>query len=273
MKRFAVRLAAAGFAVALALATGCNKKPAEAPAPAKKPAEHEHTESPHKGALAEWGDHEYHAEFVVDHDAREATVYVLDGDAQNAKPIRAGQLTVALAEQPAVVFTLAATARDGDPPGTASRFVGRHDALATNKPFAGTISVEAAGKKYSGAFKERPHGGHAPEAPSSAGAPPTQREKDLFLKPGGVYTQADIEKNGGTVPSVKYRGVAFDHDDDLKPGDKLCPVTVNKADEKCSWWVNGKKYEFCCPPCLEKFVRQAKESPEKIKDPSEYVQK
>jgi hypothetical protein len=34
---------------------------------------------PHKGALAEWGEEEYHLEFTVDHKGQQATVYVLDG--------------------------------------------------------------------------------------------------------------------------------------------------------------------------------------------------
>lgn len=111
----------------------------------------------------------------------------------------------------------------------------------------------------------------APQTPTPAA--PTPRETELFLTPGGIYTQADIEKNGRAVPSVKYAGIAFEHDDDLKPGDRVCPVTVNKADDKCRWWVNGQEYTFCCPPCLEKFVKQAKQTPEKIKKPGEYIQK
>lgn len=97
-------------------------------------------------------------------------------------------------------------------------------------------------------------------------------EKDVFLKPGGIYTEADIQANGNVLPSAKYEGINWPHDD-LEPGDKTCPVTSNKADDRCEWIVNGKKYVFCCTPCLTKFVTWAKEQPEKIKDPSEYVNK
>ncbi len=70
---------------------------------------------------------------------------------------------------------------------------------------------------------------------------------------------------------MKFAGRSWAHDDDLKPGDKACPVTVNKADEQCAWWVNGERYTFCCPPCLKKFVRSAKEKPEKIRPAAEYI--
>src|SRR2546423_14706006 len=56
----------------------------------KKGDEHAHpTEGPHHGALAEWGDEEYHAEFTVDHKGKKATVYILDGTARKAAPIAA----------------------------------------------------------------------------------------------------------------------------------------------------------------------------------------
>jgi hypothetical protein len=48
-------------------------------------------------------------------------------------------------------------------------------------------------------------------------------------------------------------------------------VTSNKAEAACVWVVSGKKYLFCCNPCIDKFVKWAKDTPEKIKDPSAYV--
>src|SRR5262249_18787869 len=99
------------------------------------------------------------------------------------------------------------------------------------------------------------------------------REAKVFLTPGGIYTQADIDKNGNTTPSAKFKDVYWEHDDNVKPGDRVCPVTDNKADPQCYWWVNGQKDESCCPPCLEKFVRLAKETPEKVRTPEAYVKK
>ena len=39
------------------------------------------------------------------------------------------------------------------------------------------------------------------------------------------------------------------------------------------WVVGGKEYQFCCPPCADVFVRNAKEKPDELKPPEEYVQK
>jgi len=107
--------------------------------------------------------------------------------------------------------------------------------------------------------------------PQGVGGTPFERE--LYLTPGGLYSEADIKANGNTVPSQKFTGISWPHDDELKSGDRVCPVTANKADERCYWIVNARKYEFCCAPCLDKFVKWAKERPEKIKEPAEYIRK
>ena len=49
-------------------------------------------------------------------------------------------------------------------------------------------------------------------------------------------------------------------------------VIFTKANPKIAWQVDGKKYLFCCPPCVDEFVRMAKEEPETLKLPEEYVQ-
>jgi hypothetical protein len=35
--------------------------------------------------------------------------------------------------------------------------------------------------------------------------------------------------------------------------------------------IDGKVYEFCCPPCIDEFVKLAKNEPEKLKAPGDYV--
>jgi hypothetical protein len=37
--------------------------------------------------------------------------------------------------------------------------------------------------------------------------------------------------------------------------------------------VGGNRYEFCCPPCIDRFVRAAKEQPATIKEPEDYVKR
>jgi YHS domain-containing protein len=60
------------------------------------------------------------------------------------------------------------------------------------------------------------------------------------------------------------------HNAHPKPGDRICPITDTVANPKFSWVVSGKKYLFCCPPCIEEFVKQAKEKPDSIKEPMAY---
>jgi hypothetical protein len=98
-------------------------------------------------------------------------------------------------------------------------------------------------------------------------------ERELYLTPGGRYTLADIEANGRTVPSEQYRGFRARHEINPRPGDRLCPVTRTKASSACTWIVDGREYEFCCPPCIDEFVRLAKESPGDLEPPDAYIQR
>jgi hypothetical protein len=96
-------------------------------------------------------------------------------------------------------------------------------------------------------------------------------ERALYMSPGGKYTLVDIEANGGSVASRKYRGFQASHDYEPMPGDTLCPVTRTKANPSCTWTVDGKVYQFCCPPCVDEFVRLAKQHPDRIRAPEYYV--
>jgi hypothetical protein len=236
--------------------------------------DHDHGPGPHGGTIIEFG--KWHGEFVVNHKSQEATIYILDEDVKNAVPVKADTLLLSI-KDPQFQVDLKAVPLDGEAKGMSSRFVGKHEKLGKEQPFAGTLSGEIDGKPYAGDFKEKPEAhdhkhGKVEGTPTSMTSAET-REAKVFLTPDGIYTKADIEKNGNTIPSIKFKGIYWAHDDDLKVGDKVCPVTDNKADPQCFWWVNGEKYEFCCPPCLEKFVKSAKETPEKIKAPAAYLKK
>lgn len=98
-------------------------------------------------------------------------------------------------------------------------------------------------------------------------------EQAVFLTPGGAYTKADITANGGKTVSEKYPGFMANHDAAPKKGDRICPVSRTKASPKLTWIVGGKKYAFCCPPCVTEFVTKAKKDPKSIKAPHTYVKK
>jgi hypothetical protein len=264
------------FALTVTVVTGCRNQPAVASKGGDKSAknvedDHDHGPGPHGGTIIEFG--KWHGEFTVDHKSQETTIYILGDDAKKAVPVKAETLLLSI-KDPQFQVELKAVPLDGEKQGLSSRFVGKHEKFAKEQAFAGTLSGEIDGKPYAGDFQEKPEAHDHKKDDKAAPKPDKEaRETKVFLTPGGIYTQADIEKNGNTIPALKFKGVFWSHDDNLSVGDKVCPVTANKADPQCYWWVNEQKYEFCCPPCLEKFVKWAKDSPEKVKDAGAYVKK
>ena len=118
---------------------------------------HGHGAGPHDGTLADWGGGKYHVEFTVDHDKQEGTVYILGDDEKSPSPIKAEEIQLSI-KDPAMQVTLKAMPQDGDPEGTASRFVGNHESLGVVQEYEGTITGVIDGTPYSGNFKEEPHG-------------------------------------------------------------------------------------------------------------------
>lgn len=137
----------------LGLAAGCGKQAAPTQRVESK-GEHEHGEGPHGGATGDFGK-DRHLEFTVDHGKQEVTVYLLGGDVKTAAPIKADTLTLEIVD-PAFTVELKATRQDADPPGTASRFVAKHEKFGKEQEFAGKISGIVDGQSVSGEFKEEP---------------------------------------------------------------------------------------------------------------------
>jgi hypothetical protein len=169
--------AAAGVLAATVLASGCTPAPAPPAAAPLRPVaakatdhdhahdhDHDHGAGPHDGTLADWGGGTYHVEFAVDHDKREAVVYVLGIDEKTPAPVKAadGKLLLTIRE-PAFQVELAARPLAGETGGKASCYGGTHDSLGIVREFAGTISGEVDGTPYAGDFAEQPHGDHHPE--------------------------------------------------------------------------------------------------------------
>jgi len=243
-----------GLLLVFAALPGCNRK---APDKTKeKENEHVHPESgPHGGPFAEWDDF-YHAEFTVDHSAKEVTVYILDDKVKKAPKVDPAKITkvtlTVIGSKPEIKIELKHDEKRTDEKGIA--FTGTHEQFSKSGELKLNISGDVDNKHYSGDVTYKP-------------AKTTQ----LFLTPSRIYTLADIKANGNTTPAEKFKGKVWAHEEDLKPGDKICPVTKNKADPECAWIVKGQRYEFCCPPCLDKFIGWAHNQPERIKDSKEYV--
>ena len=131
---------------------------------AQQPANHSddsghagHGAGPHDGTLADWGGGKYHVEFTVDHDKQEATVFILGDDEKTPSPIEAEEIQLSISD-PMMQVTLKAAPQEGDPEGSASRFVGNHESLGVVQEYAGTIRGTVDGTPYRGEFKEEPHG-------------------------------------------------------------------------------------------------------------------
>jgi hypothetical protein len=92
----------------------------------------------------------------VDHDKKEATVYILGSDEKSPAPIKADKITLSI-HDPMTEMELVAKPLEGEKDGMSSRFVGTHDTIGIVKEFAGTISGEVEGTPYTGDFKEEPH--------------------------------------------------------------------------------------------------------------------
>ena len=117
---------------------------------------HGHGAGPHDGTIADWGGGKFHVEFTVDHDKQEGTVYILGADEKTATPITAEEIQLNITD-PEMQVTLKAAPQEGDPEGSASRFVGNHEKLGVVQEYAGTITGVIDDTPYAGDFAEVAH--------------------------------------------------------------------------------------------------------------------
>jgi len=171
MKNLTLKLTSLIAIGSLAVFVGCGGSqppatsgtPAAPSQPAAHPDDHAHSghgAGPHDGTLADWGGGKFHVEFTVDHDKQEATVYVLGDDEKTPSPIKAQEIQLSISD-PVMQVTLKASPQEGDPEGSASRFVGNHESLGVVQEYAGTITGIVEDTPYSGDFKEEPQGAHS----------------------------------------------------------------------------------------------------------------
>lgn len=276
MQLFAFRSVAGPSAVrcallALAIATVASAASASEPALAKQD-DHEHGVGLHGGLIVSLGRDSYHVEPVFEADGV-FRLYLLGADETRIQETEKQTLTAYV--KPAggrevVSMKLESDQQEGDSADKTSRFTGTLPEAVRGIPLDVTIpNMRIEGERFRVGFTSAPPSDHADVAMPTALA--ADESAKLFLTPGGSYTDADIAANGGLTAMQKFRDFAAKHDMNPKPGDRLCPITGTKANPLCAWVVGGKTYEFCCPPCVEEFVRMAKERPEEIKDPEAYV--
>ena len=233
--------------------------------------EHGHEPGEHGGIIVSLGRDSYHAEAVFEKGGR-LRLYMFGQDETRVQEVESQELTAyAKAEGggEAVSFTLKPERQSDDAEGTTSQFVGQLPAEFDGTNVSVTIpNIRIKGERFRMGFTSTSEPHSATDMPDKVS---DNEEAQLYLTPGGLYSVADIAANGNQTASQKFEGFRAAHDLKPKTGDKICPVTLTKANPKVSWIVGGKTYEFCCPPCVDEFVALAKESPEEIKQPEDYV--
>ncbi|MFO0842318.1 MAG: hypothetical protein U0797_07940 [Gemmataceae bacterium] len=216
------------------------------------------------------GEHEPHdhAEAVLEPGGLLA-VYTLQADARLPRPVAAQVLTawVRPAEGgEATRMVLPPMPLHGDALGTTSRFKGKLPKQLWGRMLALTMAELAVGDdRFKVEFDQV-------RSSADAGAH-VEAERRLYLTPGGKYTEADIEANGSTTARQKYGEFEAKHDLDPTARKWVCPVSLVRSTPGFSWVVDGKPYRFCCPPCIDEFVRLAKDEPERIKRSEEYLKR
>jgi YHS domain-containing protein len=280
----------AGVGVAGLVAVGCGgssqppasappsqhstEKPTGGPGGASGDEAHGHKPGAHGGILVSLGRDSYHAEAVFEKGGV-VRLYMLGKDEARVQEVDAQDLVAYLTPEGATEadkMTFRPEPQPGDTKGKTSLFTAALPKDMVGKRVQVTVNnINVGGERFRIAFSNEPAAGeHAAEMPAKKAS---DEEQKLFLSPGGLYTAADIAANGNTVPTVKYKGIRAQHDDNPKPGDKICPISKTKANPKFTWVIGGKTYEFCCIPCIEEFLVLAKEKPGEVKAPAEYVKK
>jgi hypothetical protein len=275
-----LRLLSVGFVLSSTVyLAGCSSSrddTGEKPAPAKEKSEGEHGHKPgtHGGLIVAIGADSYHAEAVFEKGGV-FWLYVLGKDESRVQEVELQTLSAHVKGQDdaeAVPFQLKPAPQEGDSTGKTSAFRGQLPKELQGRKVVVTIPNLRIGDER---FRVPPiHSGadgHTPENVSPKIA--DQEEKQLYLTPGGKYTESDIKANGNQTASQKFKGFRASHDSAPAPGERICPVTRTRANPQCTWIVDGKTYQFCCPPCVDEFVQTAKTKPNRIKGPDEYIKK
>jgi len=243
---------------------------AAAPSSDPEETEHGHVPGAHGGIIVAIGRDNYHAEAIFESGGT-LRLFLLGNDETQVQEIDAQELTAYVTPvggAGSTAITLRAEPQPDDGEGKTSQFVGELPTGLAGQAVEVTIpSVRIGGARFRVAFTStvEEHGDAMPDQASD------EEERALYLTPGGLYTEADIEANGRAIASERFATFRAKHDLTPQPGEKICPVTLTKANPECNWIIGGQTYEFCCPPCVSEFVKLAKENPDAVQAPDAYV--
>jgi hypothetical protein len=232
---------------------------------------HRHDPGMHGGTIVAVGHEHYHVEALVAEGGM-LKLFTLGQDQSRVITVPAQPLTayVRTAQQTAAApMTLTPTRQPSDPAGQTSAFEGSLPAHVQSGHLMVVVpSLTIGDRRYRLGFSIE--GGHELQMPVKV---TDQAERDLYLTAQGKLTADDIRANGSQTASQKYSSFRSTHDAHPAAGDAICPITGTKANPTCTWVIGGQKYLFCCPPCIDEFVKLAKQHPEKVRRAADYVQK
>ncbi len=234
--------------------------------------EHGHKAGTHGGIIVSLGRDSFHAEAVFEKGGV-LRLYMLGNDESRVIDIEQQTLKAFAkveGDNEAQPFVFEPQPQDGDASGKTSQFVGQLPEAVVGRQLDVTIpNIVVAGERFRVGFKSAAEA-HADSMPAKATSDEEQR---LFLTAGGLYTESDVAANGRTTAAAKFKAVTIKHDAKPILGDKICPISMTKANPQIAWTIGGQKYEFCCPPCVEEFVRNAKTTKAPIQPAAEFVKK
>lgn len=244
--------------------------PVDAPTSAEADADHGHPEGTMGGVICSIGGDRFHAEAVLQENGALA-IYTLARDPTQVQEVQQQSLTAYVKPHRSTTSAVLLLESDPSPEDRdqmTSRFSGQLPERLLGQPLYVTVpQLRIEGQRFVLRF-EIP-------APSEAVMPAGVAEREaaeLYLTPGGLYTEADIEANDRMTAAQKYAGFRAAHDLNPLPGDAVCPISRTKADSRCRWIIGGETYLFCCPPCIDEFLNLAKSEPDVVLPPQQYVQ-
>ncbi len=236
--------------------------------------EHGHKAGSHGGIMVSLGRDSYHIEAVIDSEGA-IRLHTLGKDETRVIDVESQSLKGFVKEDGAndsQSITFEPSPQEGDGDNKTSLFIGKLPKELIGRKLDVTIpNIRIAGERFRLGFQtSQERHSSSSEMPDKIG---DDAEQELYLTPGGRYTAADIVANGNATASQKFKGFKSVHDMNPKMGDRICPITETKSNPKCAWVVDGKLYQFCCPPCVDEFVKLAKSSSDALPDPESYVKK
>ncbi len=229
-----------------------------------------HKPAPHGGVIAsiEEGDDHYHVEAVVEKGGT-LKLYTFGEEVGQGLEVESQVLAAQVKREADGEFTLVdlmPLPQPGEPERKTSQFFGKLPQGLRGNPLAVRVPrIEVGGNSFPLEFVV-PASAHGDDADAQA-------EDKLYLTAGGKYGEGDITANGRQTAPARYKGFRAEHNMKPRRGDRVCPITRIKASREFTWIVSGKTYAFCCPPCIDQFVRRAKEEPHTITGPETYVKK